>query len=175
MVDDSCTQLGCNTPKTWNSVFWFCSQSWFSKLWVMQEVNAGNEVILICDYVKVGWDTVGLAARYSTSQAIGSSLTLTIFGNVICGVLRLCAFGCSRIGTAWIFFTRREILEFPILETRHTHYPAHHPFLVWTALFMQIMRKKGKRSFEDSRICILAVPTWTHYPACSTIPIFHAV
>ena len=68
VVDDSWTQLDCNNPTTWNSVLWFYSRSWFSRLWVMQEVNAGNEVILICGDVEVGWDIVGLAARYITSN-----------------------------------------------------------------------------------------------------------
>ncbi|KAN0122842.1 Heterokaryon incompatibility protein (HET) domain containing protein [Hyaloscypha variabilis] len=68
VVDYSWRQLGCNDPTSWNSVLWFFKRSWFSRLWVMQEVNAGNQVTLICGDIEVGWDMVGLAARYITSN-----------------------------------------------------------------------------------------------------------
>jgi hypothetical protein len=61
-------QLACNNPKTWNSLFWFYSRSWYSRLWVLQEVNAGNKAVLICGDVEVCWDMVGLAAQYITNH-----------------------------------------------------------------------------------------------------------
>lgn len=59
-------ELSCNTPETWNSLFWFFSRPWFTRVWVYQEVTSGPKVLFLCGGVEVDWDIIGLTAEYIT-------------------------------------------------------------------------------------------------------------
>jgi hypothetical protein len=60
----------------WKSLLWFYSHPYFTRVWVIQEVNANKERLLHCGLEKVLWDRVSLVACYITmettfSQAFG--------------------------------------------------------------------------------------------------------
>lgn len=59
-------ELSCNTPETWNSLFWFFSRPWFPRIWVYQEVTSGPKVLFLCGEVELDWDVIGLTAEYIT-------------------------------------------------------------------------------------------------------------
>ncbi|KAI1439855.1 heterokaryon incompatibility protein-domain-containing protein [Annulohypoxylon stygium] len=43
---------------------WFFSRSWFSRLWVIQEVISNPNVEVLCGGSRISWDVVALAATY---------------------------------------------------------------------------------------------------------------
>lgn len=61
-------QLPCNSIEVWQALVWLFSFPWFSRLWVLQEVSAIPDVVVICGTVELVWDMVGLTAEYLTSQ-----------------------------------------------------------------------------------------------------------
>jgi hypothetical protein len=58
------TDLACNNASSWHSIKWFFSRPWFSRLWVLQEVNSGPEVLVICAGFEIGWHVVKSIAEY---------------------------------------------------------------------------------------------------------------
>lgn len=48
----------------WRSISWFFNQTWFSRLWVFQEVTAGPDVEMWCGKICISWDVVALTAAY---------------------------------------------------------------------------------------------------------------
>jgi hypothetical protein len=64
------TELACNSASTWNSIKWFFSRPWFSRLWVLQEVNSGPEVLVICAKFEIRWQVVKSIAEYIESSDI---------------------------------------------------------------------------------------------------------
>src|SRR4051812_19234950 len=48
----------------WKSLTWFYSFPYFSRAWVIQEVNANRERIAHCGYEVIEWDLVELVASY---------------------------------------------------------------------------------------------------------------
>jgi heterokaryon incompatibility protein (HET) len=53
---------GCE--ESWQVLHWYFSHSWFSRLWVFQEVNAQTKVCVQCGSASSSWHVVGLAATY---------------------------------------------------------------------------------------------------------------
>jgi hypothetical protein len=64
------TELACNSASTWHSIKWFFSRPWFSRLWVLQEVNSGPEVLVICAEFEIRWQVVKSIAEYIESSDI---------------------------------------------------------------------------------------------------------
>jgi hypothetical protein len=60
MLQDPCL----DTPENWTALSWFFSRSWFSRLWIIQEVNVNKEVQMLCGSTQVSWDVAVLAASY---------------------------------------------------------------------------------------------------------------
>jgi hypothetical protein len=65
-ADTSWKNFKSNNINTWESVFWFHSTDFLSRLRILQEGNAGNRVRLFCGEVEVSWDIVILAPFSST-------------------------------------------------------------------------------------------------------------
>ena len=64
----------------WQSLIWFYSHAYFTRLWVIQEVNANTNRIVHCGYEQIEWDRVDLVAGYiimntTFSQDFGFSKT----------------------------------------------------------------------------------------------------
>ena len=53
-----------STDAMWESLLWFYSHSYFTRVWVIQEVNANKERWVHCGHEKVEWDRVNLVADY---------------------------------------------------------------------------------------------------------------
>lgn len=53
--------LECDNADTWRCVAWFFTLSWFSRLWVFQEVNSGTQALMMCGNIEVAWDIAALA------------------------------------------------------------------------------------------------------------------
>lgn len=47
----------------WRDLHWFYSHTWFARLWVVQEVNAGPDVLVMCGKHTVPWTWVSLVAH----------------------------------------------------------------------------------------------------------------
>jgi len=60
----SWTDLECNNASTWYSMKWFFSRPWFSRLWVLQEVNSGPEVLVVCAKLEIAWHIVKRIAEF---------------------------------------------------------------------------------------------------------------
>jgi hypothetical protein len=60
-VPDECQ---FSTETLWQSLIWFYSHSYFTRVWVIQELNANRERIALCGYEKIDWDRVELVAGY---------------------------------------------------------------------------------------------------------------
>ena len=50
--------------KSWEALQWLLSRSWFSRLWVLQEVTANRNVSVVCGPVTMDWHHVAFAATY---------------------------------------------------------------------------------------------------------------
>ena len=48
----------------WQSLIWFYSHAYFTRLWVIQEVNASSNRIVHCGHQRIEWDRVDLVAGY---------------------------------------------------------------------------------------------------------------
>ena len=46
------------------ALVWLFSRPWFQRLWVIQEVNATNNVTALCGTIEISWDRIGLVATY---------------------------------------------------------------------------------------------------------------
>ena len=53
-----------STEVVWKSLIWLYSHSYFTRVWVIQEVSANKERLLHCGLEKIGWDRVDLVAGY---------------------------------------------------------------------------------------------------------------
>ncbi|KAK3064820.1 hypothetical protein LTS18_003630 [Coniosporium uncinatum] len=49
---------------TWKPVLQYSQQAWFRRLWVLQEINAGPDVQVLCGNSVIEWDYVALAAKH---------------------------------------------------------------------------------------------------------------
>ncbi|KAI1748758.1 heterokaryon incompatibility protein-domain-containing protein [Xylaria castorea] len=58
-----------DNPETWKSLAWIFSRPWFSRLWVIQEVNSNKDVQLLCGSCHVSWDVAVVAASYIRRHA----------------------------------------------------------------------------------------------------------
>lgn len=56
--------LYSDNPETWKTIAWLFSRSWFSRLWVIQEVNSNRNVQVLCGGSQVSWDVAILVASY---------------------------------------------------------------------------------------------------------------
>lgn len=53
-----------STDALWKSLIWFYSHSYFTRVWVIQEISANKERFLHCGREKIEWDRVDLVAGY---------------------------------------------------------------------------------------------------------------
>lgn len=53
-----------STDATWKSLIWFYSHSYFTRVWVIQEMGANNERLIHCGREKIEWELVDLVAGY---------------------------------------------------------------------------------------------------------------
>lgn len=60
-LPDECT---FSTDAMWQCLVWFYSHAYFTRVWVIQEVNANSERIAHCGHLKIEWDRVELVAAY---------------------------------------------------------------------------------------------------------------
>ena len=52
------------TEASWQSLIWFYSHLYFTRLWVIQEVNASSSRMVHCGHENIEWDRVDLVAGY---------------------------------------------------------------------------------------------------------------
>lgn len=64
------TELECNNASTWYSFKWLFSRSWFSRLWVLQEINSGPEVLVICATFTIPLHVLKWIAEYIESSEV---------------------------------------------------------------------------------------------------------
>ena len=53
-----------STDATWKSLIWFYSHPYFTRVWVIQEVSANKERLLLCGREKIEWERVDVVAGY---------------------------------------------------------------------------------------------------------------
>ena len=53
-----------SSDATWQALIWFYSHSYFSRLWIIQEINASTNRIVQCGREQVEWDRVDIVAGY---------------------------------------------------------------------------------------------------------------
>ena len=51
-----------STDATWKSLIWFYSHSYFTRVWVIQEIGANKERVVHCGHETVEWERVDLVA-----------------------------------------------------------------------------------------------------------------
>lgn len=56
--------LECDNADTWRCVAWFFTLTWFSRLWVFQEVNSGTQALMMCGDTEIDWDIAALGSTY---------------------------------------------------------------------------------------------------------------
>jgi hypothetical protein len=56
--------LESDNSASWQSLRWFFSLPWFTRLWVFQEVNSKPDVRMICGTSTIPWDIVAFTATY---------------------------------------------------------------------------------------------------------------
>jgi hypothetical protein len=61
-----------STKRMWKSLVWFYSYSYFTRVCVIQEVNANRERIAHCGYKTIGWDWVKLVTGYIIMETLFS-------------------------------------------------------------------------------------------------------
>lgn len=57
-----------SSDKTWETLVWFYSHQYFTRLWVIQEINANKERWVHCAREKVEWDRVDFVAAFITME-----------------------------------------------------------------------------------------------------------
>lgn len=80
-------------PRIWKSLRWFFSRPWFSRLWVIQEANAGPMVRALCGNNSVDWHAITLIAELFVRKADANSdqhLTRTYIWHA--AAMRYCEF-----------------------------------------------------------------------------------
>lgn len=55
----------------WKAFYKFYEAEWFSRVWVVQEVQQGKDAQLLCGDFELPWDWVGLAAAKVRADAVG--------------------------------------------------------------------------------------------------------
>lgn len=53
-----------STDATWNSLIWFYSHPYFTRVWVVQEISANKERLLLCGREQIEWERIDLVAGY---------------------------------------------------------------------------------------------------------------
>ncbi|KAH0565722.1 hypothetical protein GP486_000886 [Trichoglossum hirsutum] len=53
-----------STDTMWESLIWFYSRSYFTRVWIIQEINANKERWVHCGHQRIEWDRVELVAGY---------------------------------------------------------------------------------------------------------------
>ncbi|EXJ61244.1 uncharacterized protein A1O5_12036 [Cladophialophora psammophila CBS 110553] len=53
-----------SSDATWQALIWFYSHSYFTRLWIIQEINASTNRIVHCGREQIEWDHVDLVAGY---------------------------------------------------------------------------------------------------------------
>jgi hypothetical protein len=53
-----------STDATWRALVWFYSHKYFTRLWIIQEVNANTNRIVQCGVEQIEWDCIDLVAGY---------------------------------------------------------------------------------------------------------------
>ena len=53
-----------STDATWKSLIWFYSHSYFTRVWVVQEISANKERLLHCGLEEIEWERIDLVAGY---------------------------------------------------------------------------------------------------------------
>src|SRR5262249_17911748 len=53
-----------SSDATWKALIWFYSHSYFTRLWIIQEINASTNRIVQCGQEQIEWDRVDLVAGY---------------------------------------------------------------------------------------------------------------
>ena len=66
-------ECGFTTEATWGPLAWFYSQPYFTRVWVMQEINANKSRAVHCGLQTVEWERVELVAGYIILEPIFSS------------------------------------------------------------------------------------------------------
>lgn len=57
-------QVEFTLDTTWENLIWFYSRPYFSRVWVIQEINANRERLLHCGNEKIIWKRIHLVAGY---------------------------------------------------------------------------------------------------------------
>ncbi|KAE9981156.1 hypothetical protein EG328_011832 [Venturia inaequalis] len=84
--------LECDNADTWRCVAWYFALTWFSRLWVFQEVNSGSQALMMCGDTEVDWDVAALASTYIRKST---------------GIRQLWGFPSSHINNIYIMRHRR--------------------------------------------------------------------
>jgi hypothetical protein len=53
-----------STDAMWKSLVWFYSHPYFTRVWIVQEVNASRHRLVYCGQEKIEWDRIDLVAGY---------------------------------------------------------------------------------------------------------------
>lgn len=53
-----------STDATWKSLIWFYSHPYFTRVWIVQEISANKERLLLCGREQIEWERVDLVAGY---------------------------------------------------------------------------------------------------------------
>ncbi|KAF2758401.1 HET-domain-containing protein [Pseudovirgaria hyperparasitica] len=76
------------TGSMWQSLVWFYSHLYFTRVWAIQEVNATTERVVHCGHETVEWDRVALVAGYiimetASSKSLGFSTAKCWFAAIM--------------------------------------------------------------------------------------------
>lgn len=81
---------------TWESLVWLYSQSYYTRVWVVQEINSNPLRIVYCDAERMDWDRLQLVAGYLIAESAWSKKYG--FSKAYCWwVGRMTASGFSRV------------------------------------------------------------------------------
>ena len=86
-------RCGFTTDASWEPLIWFYSHKYFTRAWVIQEVNANENRLLHCGRKTIEWDRVHLVAAYfimesAWSKHFGFSSTFCWWVLTVSGELR---------------------------------------------------------------------------------------
>jgi hypothetical protein len=62
-----------SSDATWHALIWFYSHSYFTRLWIIQEINANTRRVVQCGRQRIEWDHVDLVAGYIIMDTAFSS------------------------------------------------------------------------------------------------------
>ena len=58
-----------STDATWKSLVWFYSHPYFTRVWVVQEISANEERLLLCGREQIEWERIDLVAGYMIMES----------------------------------------------------------------------------------------------------------